>query len=66
MKYILQRERNGVIEYLDLLYSEDYEFKVKVTTDINEVSAVSRVQLDMVLKLLVHMGEYFEVKEVAE
>lgn len=66
MKYILQRERNGVIEYLKLLYSEDYQFKFKVTADINEVSPVSRMQLDMVLKLLVYMGEYFEVKVVAE
>ena len=66
MKYLLQRERDGHIEYLDYIYSEKYDFKVKVTTDIREVAPISREHLDMTLKLLVHTGEYFEVKEVAE
>ena len=65
-EYVLQRERNGVVEYLVHVYGEDYQFKVKVTTDINEVTPISRGFLATTLKLLVHTGEYFEVREVTE
>ena len=66
MKYVLQRERNGHIEYLDYIYSEEYQFKAKVTIDIREVTPISRSLADTTLKILVHTGEYFELKEVAE
>ena len=66
MKYVLQRERNGTTEYLEHVYSEGYKFKAKVTTDKKEATPISRSLADTTLKILVHTGEYFELKEVAE
>ena len=66
MKYVLQRERNGTTEYLEHVYSEEYEFRAKVTTDRKEVTPISRGLADMALNILVHTGEYFELKEVSE
>ena len=66
MKYVLQRERNGATEYLAQVYSEKYEFKVKVTTVRTEVTPIGRSLADMTLKILAQSGEYFELKEVAE